>query len=466
VARSRIKPHGLRILIAGVAIVVLSAALLKYPSHGRSATGGPQASSQVAVVPGFTAPSYQGSSVPIFPAGDPQLSAYHFTQLPASQLTPTGLQPYDTVILYGVRWSDISPSEQAALNTFAATHKVVIWDSDGTGAQNLATFIHPFSDLASGATGKPKDSVVSFPSGVDFLASDQPSSPYYLDPSQLITNPSMINDMNAMKTGAANWVPALVAKNAAIPQGGWVLAWSYGVIGDHTGLTIYSGIDADAFANKQLHPNYAIKELALQLAAPFRTTPDPSCAPRCGLPSSGSGGGSTHAACGFAKPIPKHWVHGRIVVWLKTSVAAGITGQVVDRTGKVLASGSEASGSSTIRLGVRTKRLPSNHKSPLQARVLVNGQLGCTEPFKLKVDNTKPRVLLLKTWRAAGSDRLRIVVSELSSMTFSGRHVPRRRTRIAAHRTINLRFPLMVHTVRLTLRDRAGNTVVRRLVWH
>jgi hypothetical protein len=55
-------------------------------------------------------------------------------------------------------------------------------------------------------------------------------------------------------------------------------------------------------------------------------------------------------------------------------------------------------------------------------------------------------------------------VSEASRMTFSGGHV-HYRAGIAAHRTINVHLPL-VRSARLTLRDRAGNTVVRRLVWH
>ena len=53
---------------------------------------------------------------------------------------------------------------------------------------------------------------------VDFLASSDPSSPYYLDPAQLVSDPSMINDMNAMKTGTKNWGPMLNATNANIPQ--------------------------------------------------------------------------------------------------------------------------------------------------------------------------------------------------------------------------------------------------------
>ena len=131
----------------------------------------------------------------------------------------------------------------------------MIWDADGTGAQNYSTFVQPFSTLASNASGKPQNSIVTFPTFangfVNFLASSNPSSPYYLDPAQLVSNASMINDMNAMKPGTKNWGPVLFAQNANIPKGGWPLAWSYGVIGNHTGMTIYSGLDADAINNSR-----------------------------------------------------------------------------------------------------------------------------------------------------------------------------------------------------------------------
>jgi hypothetical protein len=159
-------------------------------------------------------------------------------------------------------------------------------------------------------------------------------------------------------------------------------------------------------------------------------------------------------------------VHGRLVVRLKTSVAAGIVGRIVNRKGKVLVSAPEGS-SSVIPLKLRTKRLPTNRKSRLRAQVLVNGKLACTKRFSLKVDNTKPRLLRLTTWRTAGQDHLRLRVSERSSMSFTGRHVPRRRpVLIAPGRDINVQFSGAVRTARLIVRDRAGNTVVRRLVWH
>ena len=143
-----------RVLIAALAAAGLSAAFLGYPGHSRGAGSGTQSSLKVAVVPGFRAPAYPGyGGVGLFPATNPRLSAYHFSQLATSNLTAAKLAPYDTVILYGLRWSTISASSQAALNAFAATHKVLIWDSDGTGPQNYSTFVQPFATLASNAAG-------------------------------------------------------------------------------------------------------------------------------------------------------------------------------------------------------------------------------------------------------------------------------------------------------------------------
>lgn len=330
-----------------------------------------------------TYPGYYG--IPKLPVTDPQLSQFHFKAVPTSEVNTTKLKQFDTVILYGLRWSTLSTTAQQAIDKFAATGKVMIWDSDDTGSQSYSTFIHPFSDLKSGENGKPNASVVSFPSGDNFLASSSPSSPYFLDPKQLVSDRNMINDMNAMTTGTAGWTPALVAANKNIPQGGWPVAWSYGVVSNHTGMAIYSGIDADAFADS-LNPNYAIKELRLQLEAPFLRTPDTSCAPNCRPP--GTTGGKPFAACAFAKRVPRGWVHGRVPILLKTSVAAGIRGKVLKRSGKVLASARENK-HGLIRLRVQTKRLPSHRTARLRAAVYLHGKRACTKRFRLKVDNTR-----------------------------------------------------------------------------
>jgi len=449
--------------VVAIAALAVSFAVLQFPGHSEGASGGTQASVNVAVIPGFQPPTYPGFfGVPALPIGAPQLSAFHFSQLATAQVSAATLSNYDTAILYGIRWSDFSATAQAAINAFATTHKVLIWDSDSTGSQHYSTFIHPFSKTASTETGKPNASVVSFPSGVNFLASDQPGSPYYLDPVQLVTDRDEINHMDAMTTGTPNWLPALKAANAEIPKGGWPIAWSYGVIGNHTGMTIYSGIDADAFGNDKLNPNNAIVELSLQLKAQFRQTPDPSCAPSCRLPS--SSGGSTHAACTFAKHVPTHWVHGRVPIWLKTSVAAGITGRVLSPKGRVLASGNEQK--SLIKFRVPTRRLRTNHVSRLRAVVFVNGQRACTKFFRLRVDNTPPRLLYLRTATSGGVRLLSFRVSEKSQMRIIGGGPKYGRwVLVARHRLINAKLPGSVRVARLVLRDRAGNTIKRKLAW-
>lgn len=445
----------------------MAAAFLGYPGHSQGAGSGTQSSLNVAVVPGFKAPSYPGyGGIGTFPASNPRLSAYHFSQLPLSGLTAGKLASYDTVVLYGLRWNTISASGQAALNTFAATHKILIWDSDNTGAQSYGTFIQPFSTLASNAAGQPQNSVVTFPKFtggfVNFLASNDPSSPYYLDPAQLVDDPSMINDMNAMKTGTKNWGPALIAQNAKIPQGGWPLAWSYGVIGNHTGMTIYSGLDADAINNSALNPNDDITALLLQLKAPFRTTADPSCAPNCKPPPVPQTAASI--SCTFAKHVPTNWVHGRVPISLKCNPAAGGTAIVrLGPTGPVLASGTEQSG--LIRLRVNTRLLRTNHVSR-PAVIYGNGQQTKSKYFKLKVDNTPPRLLSIRTHSSGGSHLVSFRVSEKSKMRIAGSS-PRYAhwITVARHRLITATLAGSVQHARLILRDRAGNTIARKLAW-
>lgn len=426
----------------------------------------------MAVIPGFAPAAYPGTKgVPPLPVSAAALAHYQFSELPADQVTVAALSSYDTVLLYGIRWSDIPASGRAAINAFAPTHKIVIWDADDTGAQTYTNFVHPFSTLASGEHAQRGGSVVSYPAIPNFLANDNPTSPYYLDPNQLVNDQHMIAHMNAITNGTKQWVPALDAANQAIPDGGWVIGWSYGKIGDATGMVVYSGIDADSLI-ANVHPNYALKELALDLAAPYRTTPA-RCAPNCKLPQ--DKGGQVYAACNFAKRVPTHWVHGRVPIVLQTSIAAGITAQVLTRTGRVVASGREVSGD-LVQLAVRTKKLRTNRISQLRAVVSVKGKPACTNAFRLKVDNTPPRLLKLSTTRTAGAHLLDLRVNERARLSLAGRHgfvalhplaghTVRGWLRIGANRSIHIRVSVTVKTARLRVRDRAGNTVVRKLRW-
>ena len=91
--------------------------------------------------------------------------------------------------------------------------------------------------------------------------------------------------------------------------------------------------------------------------------------------------------CSFAKPVPTGWVHGRVAITLKTSIAGEVTGRIVTRSGRILVSGREGK-AGRVRLVVQTRKLPSKRIARLKALVLVKGQQACTKPFRLKVDNT------------------------------------------------------------------------------
>jgi uncharacterized membrane protein YgcG len=475
------RSRGPRVVVAFVSASVL--VLLGGASYGSAASVASQASSQVVVIPGFAPPTYPGYyGVPRLPVGASEVSRYHFSELSAAAVTPAALQPYDTILLYGLRWTDLSPAAQAAVNTFARTGKVLIWDADDVGAVSYASFIHPFSTLASGENGQANDSVVSFPAGSNNLASPDPSSPAYLDPAWLIADRNLINDMSAMHVGTPGWTPALIARNKSIPDGGWPLAWTYGDVSAQTGLVIYSGLDADTFESTA-SPNYAIKALALQLAAPFArsadTTPPPTGGGGGGGGTSGGGGGTgggsggggtgggsggrtTYASCSFIA-VPTAWVHGRVPLAMKTSVANGISAKALTAKGKLVGS-SATTTIGRLQLVVDTRQLPSNRSSALRAVVFVDAEAACELSFTLKVDNVRPRLLRLSTWRDPLGHMLDFRLSEVSTVDLTGIGV-KRHYLVAANRDIRWTLPGGLSSASLAVTDRAGNQVSRRLKW-
>jgi hypothetical protein len=480
--------------------VVLSAAVVLWVGVAvGQASAGLQPSANVAVIPGFEAPVYTGThGIPTFPTGRPQLSNYRFAQLSSSGVTTKALQSYDTVVLYGLRWTTLSPTAQTAINTFARTGKVVIWDSDSTGSQSYSSFVHPFSVKASGEEGPTTGSVVTFISNGNPLASSDPSSALYLNPTSLVASTHLIGHMSVLEAGAAEWAPGLIAANASIPGGGWVLAWGYGKTGDHSGMVVYSGMDADAF-NDQLSPNYALKELGIELAAPFLRAADPSCAPSCSAPSvgpagggaggggtggggggtggggaggggggagGGTGGGGTQssfAQCSLDRKAPSSWVHGRVALYLKTSVAAKLTLHIVAKNGKAVGT------ARTLKPGhlkalVNTKRLPSNRISKIFADVFVAGSRACRVSIALRVDNVAPRLLRLTARRTLQASLLTLRVTEASRLTIvtGGRA---RHFKLRARKTFVISIPKSAKPTRLVFVDRAGNTLRRSVTW-
>jgi hypothetical protein len=473
----------------GVAFLTLSTLLLATARTGSASGEALQPSADVVVIPGFAAPQYPGTNgVPSFPATAPELAGYHYSELGAGSVTASALRPYDSIVLYGLRWTDLSSTAQAAVNDFARSGKVLIWDSDATGAQNYSTFVHPFSTLASGESGDNHGAVVTFPSALDPLASSDASSPLFISPSALVASTHLIGHMNVMRAGAPDWAPGLIAANAQIPGGGWVLGWGYGSTGDHSGMVVYSGLDADAF-HDDADPNYATKELQIELAATFRRAPDPSCAPSCGAPqvpagggvggggSTGGGGGGgstgggtgsggstsgTFASCSLERKAPTSWVRGKVPLWLKTSVASGITAQVLTTKGKVVASGSPTK-DGRLKLVVDTRLLPSDKQSKLLGVVYVNSARACSVATGLRVDNKAPRLTLLKVRRQGAETLVTLRASEAAHLTVSATGRSPKRFSLVARKTITVTLAGSLKGGSLLLIDRAGNRTVRTL---
>ena len=251
-----------------------------------------------------------------------------------------------------------------------------------------------------------------------------------------------------------------------------ILAWAYGSTGDHTGISIYSGLDADAFTD-QVSPNYAIKALATQLEAPFQRSPDSACAPNCGPPPAptgtnpngttsglGSTGSSTFALCTFNRRPPLGWVRGPVTLSLRLSIASGIRGHVISQSGRVLAA-TTATTPGQLRLPVNTRLLASNRQHSLRVVVFVNAAQACSLPATLKVDNQAPRPLSIRIRAKGGKWQLTVKPSEAVRLSILRNTRTLRTTNVRAGTTAVLNMANNPHGTTLILTDRAGNRTSR-----
>jgi hypothetical protein len=155
-----------------------------------------------------------------------------------------------------------------------------------------------------------------------------------------------------------------------------------------------------------------------------------------------------------------------VPVLLRTSTATGLTGKILNASGKALVSAKESQ-PGMLSFSLQTRQLRSNRSNRLIAAVYLNGQQACSKAFRLRVDNVSPRLLALRTWRSGGSVALTLRLSERSSITIDGRRDvkwPHGKTLAGGH-SYTFRFPARVHGARLVVTDRAGNRVVRQLHW-
>jgi hypothetical protein len=113
-------------------------------------------------------------------------------------------------------------------------------------------------------------------------------------------------------------------------------------------------------------------------------------------------------------------------------------------------------------MSVDTKLLPSNRQTRVVVAVDVNGSRACSLAVRLHVDNVPPRILTAGARRAVAGAEVAFRLSEGATVTVTvGSHV--RRLRVVARRTMHLTVAARGSVVRITARDRAGNTTARRL---
>ncbi len=157
-------------------------------------------------------------------------------------------------------------------------------------------------------------------------------------------------------------------------------------------------------------------------------------------------------------------MHGRVSIWLKCSPVKGIKAKVeLTPSGPILASSVQKKG--LIHLRVQTRLMPTNHISR-PAIVYGNSQQTRSMFFRLKVDNTPPRLLYLRTSTTVSGRHVSFRVSEKSQMRIArGGAKYRHWIWVARHRLIPATLPGSVSHARLILRDRAGNIATRKLVW-
>ena len=396
---------------------------------------------RVALIPDANGAVYDGQhGLPRFPStavepGVFDLTTYTYGDLGFDQVTTASLASYDTVVLWGARWDDarLSADARLALNTFAETHKVVIWDADSTSGgtvfptpPSFADFIHPFAEIASGehrAYGG-EAAVVTDAAGND-LASGDPLDPRYIDTTALAAQKSAVGDSSVISSfGDAEWQTSLRGTNerinAQLPaaaSGLPLVAWHYGRTGDHTGMVVYSGLGGDAVnsrfippdgnaavcafdaSDQTLHPgcvNWVIKELSLQLAAPVRSTPD-DCAPTCSAPSPGTGGvlppTSTPTTGGTTTTPPPAPTTAPPTAPVTTTPGVQTGGQAATRAATCVLTGGAPKGwvRATLALKLHTSASDATRVSLATAKGNAVGSAAAPKSgvFSLKVDTRK-----------------------------------------------------------------------------
>lgn len=267
------------------AALVIAPGLMTIPV----AHAAPQGSTHVALVPGAEPDGDAGTlqtSGTVDGSPGESFSGFDFTDVSVDSLDPATLSQFDTVVLNEVETDDLSSAAEQALSSFVTGGgKLIIHDADATDGNDYSWLPVPSQTGQScqdcGNTDGSATVVENSP-----LVSDSPSSPAYVDLSELPDNSDAVGDANVLITSDPRWDVDMRATNSQNVDG------AVGAYATDGGLIIYNGLDTDAIGDLPSGNDWLDKLWHQELTQQWNPDNLPHSAPAVG------GGGGGLANCG------------------------------------------------------------------------------------------------------------------------------------------------------------------------
>jgi hypothetical protein len=281
-------------------------------------------------------------------AGAPQDSfeQFAFTDLTAEALEAGALSGFDTVVLDQVFTSELSEAQKQSLSSFVTSGgKLVIHDADGTEGNDYSWLPVPSS------TGQPCRNCGNVDGEAEIvennsLASNDPSSQYYVDLGEFAGNSDAIGDANVLLTEDSRWNKDIMATNGQ-NVGGIVDAYA-----TDGGLIIYNGFDLDSIGAGAFPSgnDWLAKLWYQELAQEW----DPDNLPHSNPASSGAG---PVVRCG------RETVRVGVVGVCASKIVG--SGEELEATGNVVLDAGVSVGNGPIKINVKSKQVSSG-AAPIQ----------------------------------------------------------------------------------------------------
>lgn len=278
-----------RSLRVGVLLVAAAISMAFGAVLPGQALAAPHTSSNVAIIEG------SGSGdVGVLPesgtvGGSPadSFDQFTFTELDQSQIDSATLSQYDTVVLNQVFTDELDAAQEQALSEFVTSGgKLIIHDADGTVANDYSWLPIPASAGTPCQNCGNLDGVATVVESNSMVSGD-PSSPAYIDVSELPGNTDAVGDANMLLSPVPGWFVDIHGQNDN-NVGGAIHAYASDV-----GEIIYDGFDFDSIGTDEPSGNDWLSKLYFdELSQQW----DPDGLPRS-VPLSGGGGGPV-AQCG------------------------------------------------------------------------------------------------------------------------------------------------------------------------